>query len=293
MNSPRINRRKFLHAGLAGSTLVAAATLPETMSGAVTKASRDPFDGLKLGMASYTLRKFSLEEAISITQKAGVKYISLKDVHLPIEDAHSHRKSTKEERQEARRKVEAAGLTIISAGVINMKNNEEQVRAAFDYAKDIGIPTIVCMPDRDALDTVEKMVKEYDIRVAIHNHGPTDKNFPSPFDVMQAVKERDARVGLCIDVGHTVRIGVDPIAAIEECSNKLYDFHIKDVTAATPKGQPTEVGKGVIDIVAVLKALRDKNYAGHVGLEYEVNTDTPVPGVMESYAYIRGALAAI
>lgn len=281
-----MNRRKFLHAGLAGSTFLAAATLPRTMQGAVTKAARDPFDGLKVGMASYTLRKYSLEDAIAITQKAGVKYISLKDAHLPL-------KSTKELREETRRKIEAAGLTLISAGVINMKNNEEQIRAAFDYAKDIGIPTIVCMPDRDALDAVEKMVKEYDIRVAIHNHGPTDKNFPSPFDVMQSVRERDARMGLCIDVGHTVRIGVDPIAAIEECSNRLYDFHIKDVTAATPKGQAIEVGKGVIDIVAVLKALRDKNYAGHVGLEYEVNTDTPVPGIMESYAYLRGVLAAI
>jgi sugar phosphate isomerase/epimerase len=281
-----INRRQFFHTGLAGSTVFAAATLPNTLLAAVTKAPRDPFDGLKLGMASYTMRKFKLEEAIAVLQKAGVKYISLKDVHLPMN-------STTEQRQETRRKIEAAGLALISVGVINMKNDEEEIHAAFEYAKDAGAPTIVCSPEPEALDLVEKMVKQYDIRIAIHNHGPGDKKFPSPLDVMRLVKERDVRMGLCIDVGHTVRIGVDPVAAIDQCSSRLYDFHLKDVTAAKAEGKPTEVGKGVIDIVAVFKALCDKHYAGHVGLEYEANADAPVPGVMESYAYSRGVLAAI
>jgi sugar phosphate isomerase/epimerase len=281
-----MNRRQFFHRGLAGSTALAAAALPRPLLAAVTKAPREPFDGLKLGMASYSLRMFSLEESLSICQKAGVKYISLKDVHLPM-------KSTTAERQETRRKVEAAGLTIISAGVINMKNDEGEIRAAFEYAKDAGIPTIVCSPEPEALDLVEKTVKQYDIRVAIHNHGPGDKKFPSPLDVLRLVKERDVRMGLCIDVGHTVRIGVDPVAAINQCAKRLYDFHLKDVTAAKADGKATDVGKGVIDIVGVFKALLDHKYAGHVGLEYEVSTKDPVPGIMESYAYARGVLAAI
>jgi inosose dehydratase len=281
-----INRRHFLRSGLFGSAVLASASMPRAVFAGATKTERDPFDGLKLGMASYSLRKFSLDEAIAMTRQAGVKYISLKDVHLPM-------KSTPAQRQEARQKIEAAGLVLISAGVIYMKNNEDEIHGVFEYAKDAGVPTIVCSPDPDALDTVEKMAKQFDIRIAIHNHGPTDTKYPSPLDVWRLVKDRDARMGLCIDVGHTVRIGEDPVPTIEQCSSRLYDFHLKDVTAPTAKGVPTEVGKGVIDIVAVLKTLLKSKYSGHLGLEYEINTDAPMPGIIESFAYIRGVLAAI
>jgi sugar phosphate isomerase/epimerase len=285
-NTTNLNRRRFLQTGLLGSTALAAAALPGAALADVTKAPRDAFDGLKVGMTSYTLRKFPLDEAIAMSRQVGVKYISLKDVHLPM-------KSTPAERQEARRKVEAAGLQLISAGVIYMKNDATQIHDVFEYAKDAGIPTIVCSPDPDALDAVEKMAKEYDIRIAIHNHGPTDKSYPSPLDVLKLVKDRDARMGCCIDVGHTVRIGQDPMPIIEQCASRLYDFHMKDVTAPTAKGAPTEVGRGVIDIVAVLKMLMKINYSHHVGLEYEAHGDDPMPGVIESYAYMRGVLAAV
>ncbi len=260
--------------------------LPRRASAALTKPEREPCDGLKLGVASYTLRKFSLDEAIAMTKEAGVKYISLKDVHLPL-------KSTPEERREAHQKIEAAGLELISAGVIYMKNNEAEVRGYFDYARDAGIPTIVCSPDPDALDTVEKLAKEYDIRIAIHNHGPTDKKYPSPLDVLKLVKDRDAHMGLCMDVGHTVRIGQDPVPIIAECAPRLYDFHIKDETSATPKGKPIAVGRGVIDIVGVLEALLKIHYAHHLGLEYEDKADAPLPGMCESFGYIKGVLATV
>ncbi len=285
-NLGTLNRRHFLRASLLGSTALAVATLPRPLQAGATKPARDPWDGLKLGLASYTLRKFTLDQALAMTKQAGVKYISLKDVHLPL-------KSTPAERQQARQKVEAAGLVLISAGVIYMKNDEAEIRGYFDYAKDAGVPTIVCSPDPEALDTVEKLAKQYDRRIAIHNHGPGDKKYPSPLDVLRLVKDRDARLGLCLDVGHTVRLGEDPVAAIEQCAARLYDFHIKDVTAATAKGGATEVGKGVIDIVAVLRTLLKIKYTYHVGLEYEANADAPMPGVLESFAYLRGVLAAI
>ena len=252
----------------------------------VTKPQRPLFDGLKLGMASYTFRKFTLDQAIEMSKQAGAVSISLKDVHLPY-------KSTPAERQEAHQKVEAAGLFLASGGVIPMKNNEAEIRDLFEYAKDAGMPTMVCSPDPDALDAVEKMVKEYNIRIAIHNHGPGDKKYPSPFDVWRLVKDRDERMGLCIDVGHTVRIGVDPVDAIRNCAKRLYDFHMKDETEATPKGKPVPVGRGVIDIVGVLKALKGINYGYNVGLEYEEKENDPMPGVVESFAFMRGVLEAI
>ncbi len=285
-HSANLDRRRFLKAGLLGSTALAAATFSKNVQAGVTKPKREPYDGLKLGIASYTFRKFTLDQAITMSKQAGAGYISLKDFHLPY-------KSTPAERQEARKKVETAGLVVASGGVIYMKNNEEEIRTFFEYAKDAGMPTIVCSPDIDALDAVEKMAKEYNIRIAIHNHGPSDKKYPSPMDVLRLVKDRDDRMGLCIDVGHTVRLGEDPVEVIKQCARRLYDFHIKDVTEATAKGKPTEVGLGVIDIVGVLKALVGMRYAFHVGLEYEEKETDPMPGVIESFGYMRGVLAAI
>jgi sugar phosphate isomerase/epimerase len=285
-NSGSFNRRRFIQSGLLGSTALAAANFSFESKAALTKTPGDPFHGLKMGLTSYTWLKFPLDQAIAMTKQVGAKYISLKDVHLPL-------KSTPEQRHEAHQKIEDAGLTLMGGGVIYFKNNEEEIRNVFEYAKDAGMATIVCSPDPDALDNVEKMVKKYDLKIAIHNHGPTDKKYPSPLDVMRLVKERDPRMGVCMDVGHTVRIGVEPVAAIEQCASRLYEFHMKDVTSATPQGKATEVGKGVIDIVGVLKALVSIKWPYHVALEYEVKADNPLPGVTESFAYMRGVLAAI
>jgi len=286
-NTQTINRCHFLHTSLLGSTaLAAAATFPGMLSGAAAKAGSDSFHGLKMGMASYSLRKFSLDQTIAMSKEAGVKYICLKDVHLSL-------KSTRAERHEAHKNIEAAGLVLMGGGVIYIKNTEAEVRGAFDYAKDAGMPTIVCSPDPEAMDLVEKMAKEYDIRIAIHNHGPTDKRYPSPLDVLKMVKDRDARMGICMDVGHTVRIAEDPVAVIKKCASRLYDFHIKDVNEATAKGTSVVVGKGVIDIPGVLKTLVSLKFPYHVALEYEADADAPMPGILESYAYMRKVLAAI
>jgi sugar phosphate isomerase/epimerase len=283
-----LNRRRFLQCSFLGSAAVAVANLPgEAFAESATKEPRDPWHGLKIGLTSYTLRKFKLDQVITMTREAGVKYISLKDMHLPM-------KSTREERQEVRKKIEDAGLVLMGGGVIYMKNNEEEVRNDFEYARDAGMATIVCSPVPEAMDLVEKLVKEYDQRIAIHNHGPTDKNgFPSPLDVLKAVAHRDARMGICMDVGHTARIGQAPAPVIKKCATRLYEFHMKDVTAATPKGDSIEVGKGVIDIVGVLKALLKIKFSSHVALEYEANGDAPMPGVFGSFAFMRGVLAAI
>jgi sugar phosphate isomerase/epimerase len=287
MKSEPVDRRGFLKTSMAVSAAALAGTVLSGKGlGAVTKPEREAYDGLKLGIASYTFRNFTLDQAIDMTQQTGLKYINLKDVHLPL-------KSSTEQRQEARRKIEAAGLKLMGGGVISMKNDEAQIRGIFDYAKEAGMPVIVCMPVHEALDTVEKMAKQYGILIAIHNHGPGDKNYPSPMDVFKMVRERDPLMGLCMDVGHTVRIGVDPLECIEICGERLHDMHIKDVTEAAPGGKNAEVGRGVIDIVGILKSLAARKFPYHIGLEYEAKADNPMPGVLESVGYMRGVLAAI
>jgi inosose dehydratase len=281
MKTPQFNRRHFLQAGLLGSTLA----LGGSAIAAVVKPDREADDGLKIGMASYTYRKFTLDQAIEMTVDAGLKYINLKDMHLPL-------KSTKEECQAARAKVEAAGLKLMGGGVISMKNNEDEIQRIFDYAVNAGMPVIVCMPEVDALDAVEKMAKQTGVMIAIHNHGPDKNVYPSPMDVYKFVKDRDPLMGICMDVGHTVRIGVDPVECIEKCGDRLHDMHMKDETKAAKDGKPTELGRGVIDIAGILKALQARKFPYHVGLEYEAHQDAPQPGVRESIGYIRGVLAA-
>jgi len=285
MTHPKLpSRRRFLRNSLMTSALVGFCGQPAFVSRAFGKSDRD--HGLKLGITTYTLRKFTLDQAISMTKEADLKYISLKDMHLPM-------KSSRAERADARKKVKAAGLVLMGGGVIAMKNDEQEIRAAFEYAKDAGMPTIICSPEREGLDIVEKLAKEFDIRIAIHNHGPGDKRYPSPLDVLSLVTKRDHRMGICMDVGHTVRNGENPISAIKQCGSRLHDFHMKDVTKAAGDGAPIEVGKGIIDIPGVLKALIEIKFPYHVALEYEANADNPMPGVKASISYIRTTLQKI
>jgi inosose dehydratase len=278
-------RRTFLQrTALAAAGAATVSAMRNPAQGAVTKPETERDKGLKLGIASYSLRKFPLQQAIAMTRQAGLNYITLKDVHLSF-------KSSPAELAAARKQIEAAGLTLMGGGVIYINNKEAEARTFFEYAKQAGMPTIVCSPDPEALGLVEKLAEEYDTRIAIHNHGPGDKRYPSPLDVLRLVQDRSLRMGICIDVGHTVRLGEDPVEVIQKCATRLYDFHIKDVSTATAKGAPVQVGRGVIDIVAVLKTLARLQFKYHVALEYEADADAPLAGIAESVGYMRGVLA--
>jgi sugar phosphate isomerase/epimerase len=284
MKKSFINRRHFMAAAGTGAV---ALGLSQPVKSAEGKEETCPDKGLKIGIASYSLRKFSLEEAIEITKKCGVKYITLKSFHLEYD-------TTKAEREAAAKKIADAGLVLMGAGVVNLKTDDEQkIKDAFIYCKDAGMPTMVTSPSYEALPIMEKYAKEYDIKVAIHNHGPGDKLYPSPMDAYELVKDMDPRMGCCIDIGHTVRIGVDEIGSIYAVKDRLHDFHIKDVSSRTPKGRTVPVGRGVINIPGILRALQDIGFNEHLALEYEADADAPLGGMRESFGYIRGALAAM
>jgi inosose dehydratase len=281
------SRRHFLQwTGTAAATLACATT---ASAGPATEpappARPDSRNALKLGIASYTFRKFNLEKTLAMTKRAGLKYVCLKDMHLPLSAAP-------EKIAAAAKSVADAGLLLYGCGVVTM-NSEAQVAQAFDYAKAAGIKVIVAMPSAAMLAAVEKKIKEYDIRVAIHNHGPGDKNFPTPESAYLKIKDLDPRLGLCIDIGHTVRIGADPVGSIEKYGDRLLDFHMKDVTAAAPKGQCIQSGRGVIDLPAVIRALVKVRFDGVASFEYEIDESDPLPGLCESVGYTRGVLAAL
>lgn len=240
---------------------------------------------LSLGMASYTFREFSLEETIAMTKRLGLERIALKSFHLPLE-------STEEEILQVAEKVRDAGLDLYGCGVVYMKS-EADVRRAFDVARTAGIRIIIGAPDWHLLKMVNKMVNRYDIGLAIHNHGPQDALYPTPESAYSRIKDLDSRVGLCLDVGHTQRAGVDPSEPAERFFDRLLDVHIKDVTAATGEGRTVEIGRGVVDIPRFLKTLLDIGFQGCVSFEFEKDGSDPLPGVAESVGYVRGVLAVI
>ncbi|NOR15740.1 MAG: TIM barrel protein, partial [Candidatus Aminicenantes bacterium] len=235
-----------------------------------------------LGMASYTFREFSLEDTLAMTKRLGLERIAFKSFHLALD-------STEEEIRAVAAKVKAAGLDLYGCGVVYMKNSQE-VGQAFKYAQTAGMEIIIGVPDHELLDLVAQKVKEFDIKLAIHNHGPGDKVFPTPESAYDRIKALDPRIGLCIDVGHTQRAGVDPAVDILRFANRVLDVHIKDVTAATGEGQTVEIGRGVIDIPAVLAALIKIKYAGTASFEFEKDGKDPLAGVAESVGYVRGVL---
>ncbi|MGV3719576.1 MAG: sugar phosphate isomerase/epimerase family protein [Actinomycetota bacterium] len=287
MTDHRLNRRVLLGRGMTlAFTPIAPALLGGTEPRPAMAQTADPWRGLKLGVASYTLRKLPLDDAIKAIQQVGLKYVSIKDSHLPL-------KSTPDERKAAVARFKSAGITVLSCGVITTQNDEAGIRAAFEYARDAGIPTIVGNPDPASISIVDRMVKEFDIRLAIHNHGPGDKRWPSPYDAMKLIEPLDRRIGVCIDVGHTARVPVDPAEAIRKCQERLFDVHLKDIHSTNPDGRPVEGGRGALDLAAIMKALVEIKYQHLVGIEYEKDPDDPIPGLAETVGYTRGILTTI
>lgn len=282
-NNQGLLRRSLLQAVFTAAGLTGTDAGFSSAIAAIEGENGDSWHGLKMSVASYTLRKVPLDVCIKDIQRTGLKYVSIKDVHLPFH-------TSPQERKEIAQKFKDAGITPLSCGNVGMKNDEANIRSAFEYARDIGLPTIVCAPPREALPILDKMVKEYDIKIAIHNHGPEDKIFPSPNEVWEAVQPFDKRVGLCIDVGHCAHAQVDPVEAIVKYRERLYDMHFKDISNTTAHGAPVEVGRGVLNIQGMLEAVLQIHYPHLVSFEYEKNDDDPLPGLMESMGYTRGVL---
>lgn len=243
--------------------------------------------GLKLGVASYSLRKLSRADAIKALEALNVKYVNIKEFHAPLT-------SSPAELAQARKDFESAGIKIIGVGNISFqKDDEGEMRRNFEYAKALGAPVIVMAPTHITTPKIEKFVKEYDIKAAIHNHGPEDKHFPAPADVLKVVKSMDNRMGLCVDLGHTTRTGTDAVESLKQAGNRLHDIHIKDLSDLMKKDAQVAVGDGAMPVPAIFRYLLKSGYKGGVMLEYEINADNPVPGMQKSFAYMRGVLSAL
>jgi inosose dehydratase len=297
MSSPELTTRRD---ALKRAATVAAVALPflsatsrltaaDAAPAAAPSSARERSRRLNLGVASISLKDLAVESVIGVLQHLEIDQVSIFRTHALFE------KGTPEDCRATAQKFRNGGINPWTTSVVNLINDEAAVRQAFDNVRTAGMTMMTCKPLPEALPLVERFVQEYDIRLAIHNHGPEDEVYPSPYEALKRIEKLDPRIGLCIDVGHTMRAGADPAKAIRESAPRLFDMHIKDSTAApgVKKDIPTEVGRGQIDIEAVLQALLDVKYSGAVAFEYERFGVNSIAGLAESVGYVRGMLAAM
>lgn len=281
-----MNRRTALQ------TLAAGAALPLVGSRTIAAGAQSPTAAapsrFELGVATVSLKALPPDNMLEAVKRVGLDAISLHRAHSPWENQPGQWRDTAA-------KIRAAGVRALCCGVLYLKNDEPAMRRMMDYVKAHGLDFFSCSPEPAALPLLEKLVREYDLRCAIHNHGPEDKSWPSVEGVMTAIAPLDPRIGLCLDVGHCYRSGEDPVEMIRRHSTRLYDVHLKDTVAAVGdlKDTPVEMGRGRLDLRAILQALGEAKYSHAAWLEYEKDPDEPVTGLAESAGYVRGLIRGL
>src|SRR3569833_523642 len=282
MSEHSMSRRSLLGAA---SGMLGLAALGESRLGA--QQYHIGGANFKLGIASYSFRKFQRAQAISMAKDLGTPYLNIKDFHLKLD-------ASPEEMESAKKEFQDAGIVLVGCGNVSFdKDDEADMRRKFEYAKRAGFPLIVCAPTAVTLPKLEKFVKEYDIKIAVHNHGPEDKHFPTPQSVLKIVKDLDPRCGLCIDIGHTSRTWVDIVESIAEAGPRLLDMHVKDLADPRVRDSQVAVGEGKLPIPQVFLQLIKMKYSGCVNLEFEIHAEDPMPGMQMSFSYMRGVLAGL
>ncbi len=280
-------RRFFKNAGTGALTLGLSSSFLSGNLLAMNKKNITDKEGdlFKVGIAGWSFVKFKLEPSLEMMDRVNVRYLCIKDFHLPID-------STSEQIAEFLDKLKAKGITGYGVGPIYMKS-ETEVDRAFDYAKRVGVKLIIGVPEHELLPYVDKKVKEYDFHYAIHNHGLEDKRFPSVESIYERIKYLDTRVGICHDIGYSAQMGLDPAAVTLKYGQLIYEMHIKDMTLSAAHAKDCEIGRGVIDFPALVKALRKTKYAGICSIENEKNNTDPLPGLAESVGYFKAVVKLV
>lgn len=279
MSDRPISRRNLLES--VPVALGAAALFPRMLQ---SQEYRIGGADIKLGVASYSFRKFGRTQAIQMLKELGTPYLNVKDFHLKLD-------SSPEELAAAKKEFSSAGIKLVGCGNVSFqKPDESDIKSKFEYAKNAGFPLIVCAPTAETLPMMEKYVKQYNIKIAVHNHGPEDKHFPTPQSVLAAVKNMDPRCGLCMDIGHTSRTGANIVDSIAEAGPRLLDMHTKDLKDPMAKDSQVPVGEGKLPIKQIFAQLIKMKYKGSVNLEYEIDDNDPLPGMKKSFTFMRGVL---
>ncbi len=274
-----LTRRRFIGTTLTTAS-IAACSLP--IGSSLAEAAKTK---LKLGVQLYSFRKFKIDDALKYAKELGFEQVEFYSGMLPIN-------STPEMIAEVLEKVKSHGLSISSHGVNKFTKDNAAGRKIFEFAKALGIRNIACDPDPDAFDGLNELVKEFDIRLAIHNHGPKHR-YNKALDVLKAIEGRDERIGACADLGHYIRSGEKPTEVIRLLKGRLYGVHLKDFAEMKDKTEGVILGKGHLNCAEVFDAMRQVGFPadGALSLEYEENPDNPIEDIRQCVAVAKAALA--
>ena len=265
-----MTRRDLLKTAFAGAALAA---VPGRLLG------QEAYAGFKAGLQTYTLRAFDLDQTLKYLNELGLKYGQFYSKHLPITDDKSKIDAAKE-------KLHAAGIQILSWGVQGFTKDADKTKKSFEFAKAMGFSVYSASPSADSFESLAALTKEYGIKIAIHNHGPDDKSYGRLEQVQKAVDKWPVEIGACVDTGHVLRTGENPVDWIKALGPRVHDVHLKDFSDAKTEHV---LGKGKLDVVGVLKALREVKFSGILAIEYELNEKNPIADVKECLAVVREA----
>jgi len=287
-NNPT-KRREFIKQSMMAASMLAFSPLACQRS----SKSEGPYGGFRVGVQSFSFRWFTIEQAIEMTAGLGLKYIEIWPGHATRLGEGKSDKSIQSFHLNPQRweKTKAAlqkyGIRCPAYGVAGLRNDESFNRAIFDFAKKEGIETIVAKPSLDSYDLLDKLVNEYKINIAVHNHGVTDKLYAKYAAVSNAVNGHNSRIGAVVDVGHYAIVDQDPVKAIRTLGNRVFGVHLRDMDE---NKKWTDVGKGILDIPGIFATLKDVGFNGLLSIEYPPNPENPVPGIKASLEYMQKLL---
>lgn len=280
------------------SGTLTGAVLLFTLSACCTECSekKSPEERWRLAVQAWTFNRFSFFEAVDKTASIGVRFIeAFPGQRLSAEkpDARFHHTMPEEDRIAAMDKLKAAGVTLVNYGVVGLPNDEAKCREVFDFAKAMGIETIVSEPPEDAFDVIDKLCREYEINVAVHNH-PTPSHYWNPDTVLKVAKDRSQWIGACADTGHWSRSGVNPVEAVKKLEGRIASFHLKDLNEfGVKKAHDVPWGTGKSDVQAVLDEMNRQGFEGVFSIEYEHNWENSLPELKKCVEFFNGALKKI
>jgi sugar phosphate isomerase/epimerase len=283
----KLSRRRFLAISSAAAVGATFFDIPRILQAAGAADAKNP-GGFPLGVQSYSLREFNTQEVVRHLKGMGVHYVEFYGKHLDP-------KASEDQIAETLKLLESADVKLAGHGVHGFSKNHEANKALFDFAKKAGVKVITANPAKDSFDSLEKLVAEYDIRIAIHNHGP-NALYDKLSDVQEVVKGRDKRIGACVDCGHFLRSGEDPVKCVLELGERVYGVHIKDEKETnTPKSSNVVIGKGHLDVVGLFKSLKQVKFPadGALSLEYEANPQNPIDDMKACLEVAREAIAKV
>ncbi len=275
-----------------GLALTALAAVPLYAEKAIP--SQYAAGGFFIGCQAYTFNRFTVFEAIEKTASAGGKVIEFypgQKLSKEEPNVSFDHNASLETLLKVRHKLEEHKVKAVNYGVVDIPREEAEARKIFEFAKSMGMRAVTT-ESVNALDTIEKLVKEYDIMVGFHDH-PKQPNNPEykmwdPKYVLSVVRNRDARIGSCADTGHWMRSGLDPVECRRILKGRVISSHLKDLNQMGPEGHDVPYGTGAANIPAIMQELKKQKFNGNISIEYEYHWDNSTPEVAQCIGFVLG-----